>query len=444
MISLSSRKITLFAVDTALFFLALFLALLIRRPDIFNYEYFLVHIPTFMFVYFVFIASLYANSLYFVPLFISSIRRLRLVLNSSLSTLFFGSTFFYLFPGTYTPKTVLLIQLVLVFFLVGFWRFIEKNIFKSGSKNKGIIIDDSKEAKEIYDAFTKYNYQISFVKMFHVSDLENKQSVDELVKFINEGNIKFIIIDTRNPKLNSLLSDLYELSKKNVRVLHIFSFYEDVFLKVPVAQANFTWFFNSVSLDLKFYEIAKRVIDLIISIPVLIVFFILHPWVYFNIKREDGGDVFIEQERLGRFGKVIKVKKYRTMKFSDGGKWIKDGDNQNTVTKFGYFLRKTRIDELPQIISVLKGDITLIGPRPDIVNLYDKLSSEIPFYKMRYSVTPGLSGWAQTMQNTPPQSLEETIERLKYDLYYIKHRSTLLDLSIILRTIKTVLSREGM
>lgn len=131
------------------------------------------------------------------------------------------------------------------------------------------------------------------------------------------------------------------------------------------------------------------------------------------------------------------------MAYSDSGKWVKDQDNPNKVTRIGMILRKSRIDELPQLLSILKGDISLIGPRPDIIDLGEKLNSEIPFYMIRYAIKPGLSGWAQTMQDSPPQTLEETRMRLQYDLFYIKNRSFILDLIIILRTIRTLISRTG-
>ena len=132
------------------------------------------------------------------------------------------------------------------------------------------------------------------------------------------------------------------------------------------------------------------------------------------------------------------------MNYSDTGKWVKDNDNPNKVTKIGHFLRKSRIDEFPQLLSILKGDISLIGPRPDITDLGERLQNEIPFYLIRYAIKPGLSGWAQTMQDKPPQTVEETRMRLQYDLYYIKNRSIILDLIIILRTVRTFLSRTGM
>jgi lipopolysaccharide/colanic/teichoic acid biosynthesis glycosyltransferase len=190
------------------------------------------------------------------------------------------------------------------------------------------------------------------------------------------------------------------------------------------------------------YEFFKRIIDLILCIPIFVVWLLLHPWVTRQIKKEDGGEVYSIQERLGRYNKVIYIKKYRTMNFTDKGVWLEQSENK--VTNIGRFLRRTRIDELPQIFSVIKGDLSFIGPRTDIVNLGEKLAKEVPFYNLRYSVTPGLSGWAQTMMDYQPRTVNDSIERLRYDLYYVKNRSLFLDLLIMLRTIKTILSREGM
>ena len=130
------------------------------------------------------------------------------------------------------------------------------------------------------------------------------------------------------------------------------------------------------------------------------------------------------------------------MQRNEPGKWLSESDNR--VTRVGRFLRKTRIDELPQALAVLKGDMSLIGPRADIAGLAERLEAEIPYYSVRNIIKPGLTGWAQINQEKPPQSLEETKIRLSYDLYYIKHRSLGLDLRIILRTLKTLASRVGM
>lgn len=129
------------------------------------------------------------------------------------------------------------------------------------------------------------------------------------------------------------------------------------------------------------------------------------------------------------------------MKVNDKGAWVEKEDDR--ITRVGRILRKTRLDELPQLYNVFKGDISLIGPRPDICGLKERLEKEIPYYNIRTVVRPGLSGWAQVSQDTPPQSVEETKERLMYDLYYIKNRSLVLDLKISLRTLGILASRTG-
>jgi len=189
------------------------------------------------------------------------------------------------------------------------------------------------------------------------------------------------------------------------------------------------------------YSIFKRVIDIIASIFIGIFLIIIFPFVAFSIKIEDTGKVFVVQERVGQGGKLFKLRKFRSMKVDDEGKWVQEDDTRHT--KVGKFIRKTRIDELPQVWNLFIGDISLIGPRPDIKKLWYDLSAEIPYYQIRNIVKPGLSGWAQITQNLPPQNMEDTKIRLSYDLYYIKHRSILLDLKIALRTIKTLISRSG-
>jgi len=192
------------------------------------------------------------------------------------------------------------------------------------------------------------------------------------------------------------------------------------------------------------YDIVKRIGDIILSIFVAIIFVISVPFVAFLIKLDDGGPIFITQKRIGKNNRLINVLKYRSMTQNDGGVWLTENENENKVTRVGYYLRKTRVDELPQVMSVLKGDMSFVGPRPDIVDLGNRLEKNIPYYTIRNVIKPGLSGWAQVSQEKPPQSVEETKLRLSYDLYYIQNRSLGLDTKIVLRTIKTLLSRVGM
>jgi len=193
------------------------------------------------------------------------------------------------------------------------------------------------------------------------------------------------------------------------------------------------------------YEAAKRVIDVIFSIPIIAVLVVFTPFIYIAMRFDGPGPLFSRQERMGKHGKRITVQKFRTMLFAnDGGAWA--GESENRVTKVGAFLRKTSVDELPQVIAVLKGDLSFIGPRSDITGLAERLADAIPFYNARYKVVPGISGWAQINQRyapgkISPQSIEESRLRLAYDLYYVKHRSFFLDLSVALRTAKTLIVR---
>ena len=144
-------------------------------------------------------------------------------------------------------------------------------------------------------------------------------------------------------------------------------------------------------------------------------------------------------DRIGKGGKKIKIVKFRSMTEGDG--WV---DNDKKVTRVGNFLRKTSIDELPQLWGVLKGDQSLIGPRPELPELVEKYSKEISYYNIRHLHKPGLSGWAQISQENAPHhttDIESTKEKLSYDLFYIKHHSFVLDLKIALKTIRTLVSR---
>ena len=191
------------------------------------------------------------------------------------------------------------------------------------------------------------------------------------------------------------------------------------------------------------YDLGKRLMDIVISVPLLIIPVVIYPFVLVAVKITDRGPVFIWQERVGKNGRLFKILKYRTMLFDDGGNVMLD---ENQVTPVGAFLRRTRLDEFPQLWNVLKGDLSLIGPRPELPPLVKRYTEEIPYYNIRHLIKPGLSGWAQLYHENHPHHLadvSETKVKLSYDLFYIKNRSFLLDLRIALRTLQVLLSRKG-
>jgi lipopolysaccharide/colanic/teichoic acid biosynthesis glycosyltransferase len=172
--------------------------------------------------------------------------------------------------------------------------------------------------------------------------------------------------------------------------------------------------------------------------------FLVGPIIALLIRLDSPGPIFYRQSRLGRGGQTFDLIKFRSMSVNaekgTGAKWATKNDPR--ITRIGQILRRTRLDELPQILNILKGDIHLIGPRPERPEFTEQLEKEVPFYRARLAVKPGLTGWAQVKYRYG-SSVDDTITKLQYDLYYIKHRSIMLNLLIILKTIGVVLSCKG-
>jgi len=245
------------------------------------------------------------------------------------------------------------------------------------------------------------------------------------------------VIDLRNEKVTPVLPHLYNLIFSGVRFIDKYKVYEDIFDRVPLSLVNYNWFLENISSASHIvYDFLKRTMDVSISFVLGALSLLMYPFVYVAIKLDDGGPMFFVQDRVGRGGKTVKIIKFRTMA----------PDVPPQVTRVGDILRRTRIDELPQLWNVLRGDVSLVGPRPETPNLAKLYEKEIPYYNVRHLIKPGLSGWAQTHQEKPPKfdvGYDETKTKLSYDLYYIKNRSFILDLKIALQTIKTILSRSG-
>jgi lipopolysaccharide/colanic/teichoic acid biosynthesis glycosyltransferase len=437
-----SRRLFGILIDSILFWLSLLIALFIRRSDIFSIDYFLSHFSQFLPVYLLFILSMYVVGIYDVFSLISKSNKVKLITYVLLLTTIFGSMYFYFFPDIFSPKTVLLLQtgILLIFEIV--WSISQESFIVKNTKSRAIILDNSLKGLKIKRDVVASNFPIEFVESLKLSLYDyDKYSKNNFMDIIRSARIKIIIVDLEDIKIRALLPHLYELSKMGIRLIDVNSLYEYLYKKVSLDSINYKWFFKEVKVNTRLYELTKRVMDIILCVPVYIAWAFLHPWVRRVIKQEDAGEIYSTQERLGKFNEKISIKKYRTMNFTDKGEWLEK--SQNKVTETGKFLRKTRIDELPQIFSVIRGDLSFIGPRTDIINLGDKLCEEIPFYNLRYNVTPGLSGWAQVNMNYQPRTVEDSKERLEYDLYYVKNRSIVLDIIIMLKTIKTILGREG-
>jgi lipopolysaccharide/colanic/teichoic acid biosynthesis glycosyltransferase len=248
-----------------------------------------------------------------------------------------------------------------------------------------------------------------------------------------------VILDEEQTK-NYVTASLYRNLAAGIEIISFVDFYEMIFSKVPLGELREEWFLENIARRHRGYNTLKRAIDIIASLCVGLVFIVLSPLVYCATKWSSPGPFIFSQTRVGKNGKPFTLYKVRTMRHDPHHRWPTENDNR--ITSVGKILRATHIDELPQALNILRGDISLIGPRPDFIDFFKKLEEQIPYYAIRTLVKPGVTGWAQT--NYPiTASLEETRVRLSYDLYYLKHYSLALDTLIILKTLKTMITAAG-
>ena len=241
------------------------------------------------------------------------------------------------------------------------------------------------------------------------------------------------------------MQELLELRMQGVKIEEATSWLEKISGKIEVDNLYPSWLVFSEGFRRSVpFIVIRRVISITVSLIGLILAAPLVPLIILAIVVDSRGPVFYTQSRVGKGGRVFKVVKFRTMRqdaeAASGPTWA--GDNDPRVTRVGKFLRSSRLDEIPQLWCVLKGDMAFVGPRPERPEFIEQLSKEIPYYGVRHMVRPGLTGWAQVKYKYG-STMEDSLEKLQYDLYYIKNASIGLDLLIMFLTVKTVLLRRG-
>jgi lipopolysaccharide/colanic/teichoic acid biosynthesis glycosyltransferase len=246
---------------------------------------------------------------------------------------------------------------------------------------------------------------------------------------------------------SDLFQTLLQAEEKGVEITTMPMVYEQLIGRVPITLLQSDWilrsFFDQAHADI-FYEMVKRLIDIVGGLAGTFLYLISYPFIALMTVVDSGLPILYMQTRLGRNGKEYRIIKYRTM-YQDSEK---DGrarvtvENDERITRVGKFLRKSHLDELPQFFNVLRGEMSLVGPRAERAALVDNLQKKVPFYRARLLVKPGITGWAQVNFGYAA-TVEDTMVKLEHDLYYIKHRNFLLDLIILLRTISTVIGLKG-
>ncbi len=430
--------------DLAVLVISLWIALVLRYADVPSAALFYGHLAPFSLLFLAWILVFYIAGLYEKKMLILERQLPGTLFRAQLANSAIAAVFFYLFPFySITPKTNLAIDLAISFFLLLGWRLLGASLISVQSRAGALLIGRGPELAELRDEVngsSRYSYR--FTASIDIDQVPEGALEQRISDIVSGSRPAVIAADFSDRRLSAALPRFYGLLFSGITFVEFGSLYEDIFGRVPLSTISYRWFLENISLSRKpLYDAFKRAMDIALSIPVGLAFLASYPFVWLALRIEDGGPAFSVQKRVGQGSEEMTIYKYRTMDGDYRGGWIEPADRR--VTRAGKFLRKSRLDELPQFWNVLRGDISFIGPRPDVIGNYEHLVEELAYYPVRYVAKPGLSGWAQISQKLPPQSLEETQLRLSYDFYYIKNRSLLLDLKIALRTIQTLLSRLG-
>lgn len=380
------------------------------------------------------------------------------ILTASLTLLFFILTPYY------TPSLPENRLQILFFFLaiVGallLWRFAYITLISSARFYKRVLlIGDARELDLMIEALQKSDPNYAIIGYINTGRAEHLPACKDLLQFriselsevIDKEHLNEIVVADSTTRMKGenleLLEKLNNLLIEGFPIKDYTQVYEDITYRVPVQHIGkdfYKFFLFSRSNQNKLYRFFHRAFDLTAGVVGIFICVHLIPFVWLGNLIGNRGSLFYSQERVGKYAKPFRIVKFRTMQRDsepNGPQWTQKNDAR--ISRFGKFLRRTRIDEFPQFYNILRGEMSVIGPRPERPVFVKELTAMMPFYKTRHIVKPGLTGWAQVKAKYG-SSHDDSLEKLQYDLYYIKHRGLFLDLNILLKTFSTVLFFRG-
>lgn len=454
-----SRKLKQFSImliDVLFLTISLVVTLWVRNLEFPTVDYVMTHFGYFWILMIFWIVAMYTMNMYSLERPFDSLNMwIKMSFSGAICALV-GFAIFYLFPSRMiAPKTVVLLYGTFSVIFLMIWRTIYSILFeKIGNPSKVIFLGTAPSIPELLTAMSNFSY-LKFEPVALYDELESNlrtvpnegilkiSSTGRLKEIILENDVKLFVIPEGKDLPQDIRTLMFSLLAEKASFFTLPDFYEIVTRKIPLGSINENWFLRNINLEKKYiYQIFKRFLDLIIAFTALLLTVVFWPLIAIIIKIESKGPVFFKQIREGKNGKTFTIYKFRTMKTTNND-FKPTAEKDDRITKFGNFMRKTRIDELPQIINILNGTMSLIGPRPERPELAKELEEKIPYYRQRLLVKPGITGWDQVSGEYHSPSYEDTYKKLQYDLYYIKNQSIFLDISIFFKTITTVFHKMG-
>ncbi len=430
------RKMALLTGDVALLYGTLWLALFIGFWGQVDTERFLAHAVPFSFLYLVWLAVFYVMDLYDLslpPTSTSFMARFGVAV-----VMLFGTGVLFFYATTLTdlsPKTNLLIHVLLFGLFAYLWRLVfSLKISSLVPWRIGLLDlqDQEGELAEIIQSLKHHGYE----------SVSLTSSGEDLVSQIQRHHLDVVIVPNAFLSQGDHLQSLYACLGTGVTFLDLAQAYELFARRIPLSTIDHAWFIRHVQeRNQGLSHRLKRVFDVSVAACLLLLTLPLWMFIALLIKME-GGAIFYTQERVGKNRQPFLIKKFRTMRAdaeASGAQWATKNDDR--VTRVGNLLRKSHLDELPQMLNVLKGELSLVGPRPERPMFVETLEREIPHYRVRHFVKPGFTGWAQ-IKFRYARSVTDSQKKFEYDLYYIKNRSLVLDFLILLKTVQLLFRGE--
>ncbi len=400
-----------------------------------------------------------ANDLYDLRVAANRRQTLQRLVLINLQMLFLYLLVFFFSPRAALPRLFILYYAVASVALISLWRFSQPFLIGWASEpRRTLIVGADEAAQEIAAAIAEHaasEYEITGIigmgddvgKMIGTIPVVGTGS--DLMNFTARDRVSELIITSTHKLDDEMFQAVMDAYERGISLVPMSLLYERITGRVPVEHLSGDWAvvllpMQEDSPSFQMNQYFKRLFDLIFALVGLVLLIVLLPFLALLIRLDSTGDIFYSQERVGLNGRLFRIYKFRSMvtdaEASTGAVFSQRGDPR--VTRVGRFMRKTRLDELPQFLNVLRGDMSLVGPRPERPEHVTRLTTKIPFYRTRLIVRPGISGWAQVRYDYGSND-EDALIKLQYDLYYIRHQSVLLDLNILIRTVGKALAFKG-
>jgi len=447
------RQLFILMVDVGMLFLSLYLALFVRFASLPSLDRWWTESRSFLVSWLLWIVAFYTADLYNVDNAFDELRFAGRLFGAVAVGGLVSALIFYLNFSATTPKTILALYTAFLFALLWLWRFGYGRISRLylphrvtafvGVDPTVLEIVGAIESNEHlgYEAVAFLDEEGRAPPAFRRRTHRTRTAFVQAVK----GNAVSLVVVADEGRLSERTRRaLLDLIEKPVRFMRLPDFYELCLRKIPIGTINDLWFLENIDLGAKWrYGIVKRGLDILLSLAVFGVCVVPCMFVALAIRLSGPGPVIFRQERLGRGGRTFHILKFRTMR-TEKNDFAPTSKDDPRITVVGSLLRTLRLDEIPQTINILVGEMSFIGPRPERPELAARLERSIPYYRQRLLVKPGITGWDQVSGEYHSPSVEDTYKKLQYDLYYVKNMSILLDISIFFKTIMTMLRRKGL